>query len=201
MNDITPLAELQFDGGDKIRGYIGAAFFADYGIVTAVNSDKTVNVTHAVMMEYINGDPAPLTTTNNVEVLFPASASFGQTWPIAVGDGVLLIGLKNKLLKTQGVQIPQAPRSEHPHYVQDTLKAIPLQTVANPAFQINVDASGLAQIKNQAQSLYTILNNLISHISGLTTIPAVVGSPLTLAPTVIAQLSADSSALSALLKP
>ena len=132
MSDITQLAGLQYNLGDIIRQNINAAFIVDYGVVTAVNSDKTVNVTHSALLTYINGDIAKPTTTNNVEVLFPASASFGQTWPIAKGDGVLLVGLKNPVMTTEGIEAPTQPLSEYPHYVQDTLKAIPLQTVANP---------------------------------------------------------------------
>lgn len=163
-NPIDQNAGLQYNIGDIIRQNIGASFIVDYGIVTTVNSDKTVNVVHAVMMEYINGDAAPTTNTNNVEVLFPASASFGQTWPIAVGDGVLLVGLKNIVPSTSGITGPTSTISEYAHYVQDTMKAIPLQTVANPTFQFNVDETGLAQIKNQSKSLFTILDNVDAAI-------------------------------------
>jgi len=201
MSDaINQLAGLQYNIGDIIRQTIAQSFIVDYGIVKAVNSDKTVDVTHAVRGQYIDGTAVPLTVSTAVEVIFPGSASAAITWPIAVGDGVLLVGLKQFVSSTKGIAIPSQPPSDFPHYNQETLKAIPLQNISAPAFTISVDSSGLAQIKNTSKSLFTILNNIISHVSGLTTINCVVGSPVTLNPATIAQLTVDAADLALLLK-
>jgi len=202
MSDkINELAGLQYNLGDIIRQTIAASFIADYGIVKAVNSDKTVDVTHAVQGQYIDGTPASLTVTRGVEVVFPGSASFSQTWPTAVGDGVLLIGLKNYVQTTKGIQPPSGPPNEFPHYSQDTLKAIPLQNIASPAFTFAVDSNGLAQIKNATKSLYTILNNIITHLETFAGGNVVsLGAPLATSAAAITNLTADALDLAALLK-
>ena len=177
MSDsINELAGLQYNLGDIIRQTIASSFIIDYGIVKAVNSDKTVDVTHAVRGQYIDGTAVPLTVSTAVEVIFPGSASAAITWPISVGDGVLLVGLKQFVSSTNGIQIPSQPPSDFPHYNQETLKAIPLQNVASPAFTIAVDASGLLQIKNTSKSLFSILQELIQGIQGATYIPYPGGS-------------------------
>jgi len=166
---INELAGLQYNLSDIIRQTISNTYIVDYGIVKTVNADKTVDVTHAVQGEYIDGTPMSLTVTRSVEVIFPGSAGMAITWPIAVGDGVLLVGLKQFVKSTNGIAVPSNPPKEFPHYNQDTLKAIPLQNVTSPAFQFNVDASGLAQIKNASKSLFTILDSFDSHMSTLAT--------------------------------
>lgn len=176
MNNINELAGLQYNLGDIIRQTIASSFIVDYGIVKAVNSDKTVDVTHAVRGQYIDGTPVPLTVSTAVEVIFPGSASAAITWPIAVGDGVLLVGLKQFVSSTKGITVPSQPPSDFPHYNQETLKAIPLQNISAPAFTISVDSSGLAQIKNASKSLFSILQELIQGIQGATYIPYPGGS-------------------------
>jgi len=187
MSDsITVLAGLQYNQGDIIRQTIAASFIADYGIVKAVNSDKTIDVTHAVQGAYIDGTNMPVTVTRSVEVIFPGSSGMALTWPIAVGDGVLLIGLKQFVKATKSLNVPSgqigqnSPLKEFPHYNQDTLKAIPLQNVSSPKVSLTVDSSnnvllsnttaGLFQIKNSMQSLATLMSTLISDIISIQTV-------------------------------
>jgi phage gp45-like len=66
--------------------------------------------------------------------------------------------------------------------------------------RIELDNTGKIKIANETKNLKTILDGLIDHLAALTTIPAVVGTPLTLNPTVIANLNADKAALALLLK-
>ncbi len=208
--EINPLASFPYNDLDIIKSVIGATFFADYGIITKVNSDDTINVTHSALAVLINGTILPKTETYNVEVIYPASASFGQNWPLAVGDGVLLIGLKNYVDTTNGIIEPTEAPTAFPHYTQNTMKAIPLQSVTAPKITINVNgidleinntnAGGLIQIKNAAKSLETILENVLNHISGLTTINCVVGAPVTLSPASIALFTQDIADLKLLLK-
>ena len=194
MSDrITVLAGLQNNAVDVIRQTIALSFIADYGIVQTVNADKTVDVVHAVQGEYIDGTPMSPTVTRSVEVIFPGSASFAQTWPIAKGDGVLLVGLKNFVMTTKDIEAPQNPPKEFPHYSQDTIKAIPLQNVSSPVFQFNVDVNGLAQIKNASKSLFTVIDNFESHISALSTALATFTTGLNTG-TLVAQAAAMATA-------
>jgi len=66
--------------------------------------------------------------------------------------------------------------------------------------RVELDNTGKIKIANESKSLKTILDSLIDHLAALTTIPAAVGVPLTLAPTVITQLNADKADLALLLK-
>jgi hypothetical protein len=212
----TPLSELtglNYTQSDILRSIVNHAFIADYGIVKQVNSDKTIDVTHAIMGQLINGDSMPVTETRNIEVLFPASAAFGQSWPIAVGDGVLLIGLRDAVASTKGIQAPTAPPNEFLHYSQNTMKAIPLQKVSSPKVTINVTAGGnleiqntntggLIQVKNATKSLYTVLNNIITHLSTFAGGNVVsLGAPLATSAAAITQLTTDAADLAALLEP
>jgi hypothetical protein len=56
-----------------------------------------------------------------------------------------------------------------------------------------VDVQALIQIKNSAQSMKTLIDSLITVISGAYTIPTVPGNPATLDPAVIALLTAEQA--------
>jgi hypothetical protein len=66
--------------------------------------------------------------------------------------------------------------------------------------RIDLDAAGKIKISNDAKSLKSILDSLIVHLAALTTINCVSGSPVTLSPSVIAQLNQDKADLALLLK-
>jgi phage gp45-like len=65
---------------------------------------------------------------------------------------------------------------------------------------IYLDNNGLIQIENSSKSLYTILNNLISHIQSLAAGTCVSGAVLTSSPAAITNLTQDAADLAALLK-
>ena len=202
MSDpITVLAGLQYNQGDIIRQTIANTYIMDYGIVDTVNADNTIDVIHAVMGQYIDGTPVGQTVSRSIEVVPLGGANFSLLWPVKKGDGALLVGLKNAVQSTANIKPPTSPPGSFPHYTRDTLKAIPLQNVANAAFQINVDASGLAQIKNATKSLYTILNNIITHLETFAGGNVVsLGAPLATSAAAITNLTADALDLAALLK-
>ena len=195
---------------DIIHSIIDSSFFADYGIVSTVNSDDTINVTHATLPVYYDGNALEKRETYNVEVIYPAGYNMGIKWPIKVGDGVLLIGLKNYIESTNGILEPTDKPDVSVHYTQNTMKAIPLQSVTAPKITISTDGKdlsinntatlGLIQIKNAAKSLETILENILTHISGITTTNCVVGSPVVLNPATIALFTQDIADLKLLLK-
>jgi hypothetical protein len=157
--DFFPVSERQ-----KIQSILAESIIVDYGIVRSVTNNKTVDVEHAVRRVLMGGIQAePIVQdariTYGVELLFPSSASFSQSWTVAVDDGVLLVGLQNVLPTTEGLTESAQP-PEFWHYSSQTLKAIPLQAVnANSSVQFG-ENGGKAFLRNQAKSLYTLLDSL-----------------------------------------
>jgi hypothetical protein len=170
--DISGIAGYPYNLKDIILSNIGASFFADYGIIDAVNSDNTINVIHAAIPVSINGDVMDVNKTNNIEVLYPASTAFGMNWPLAKGDGVLLVGLKDYVDTTNGIVEPTEAPKVFMHYVQNTMKAIPLQSVTAPKITINAVGSDLEIINSNTGGLIKIANatkSLKTHLSMMET--------------------------------
>jgi hypothetical protein len=221
MSDtLTVLDFLNVSDRQKVQSILAESIIVDYGIVRNVINGKTVDVEHATRRVLMAGIQAPAVVqdariTYGVELLFPSSASFAQSWTVAVGDGVLLVGLQNVLPTTQGITESKQP-PEFWHYSAQTLKAIPLQAVSAEASVQFGEANGKAFLRNQAQSLYTILNSFMGHVKTLTTSALVAptsiiapngGGPCTgtvpalpLAASVISAMATDISNLAALLE-
>lgn len=167
MSDVKPLTILDFvslSDRQVIQSVLAEAIICDYGIVRKVTGNKIVDVEHAsrrVLMGGIQALPVVLDAriTYDVELLFPSSASFAQSWTVAEGDGVLLIGLQNLLPSTEGLTESAAP-SEFWHYSAQTLKAIPLSAVRTDAGVQFGELEGKAHLRNATQSLYTLLDSL-----------------------------------------
>lgn len=157
---------------DIIASIINSKFFMDYGTITSINSDKTVNVKHAVPMtpRYTPDgyDPkAHPTMSYNIEVLYIGSAAFSSSFELKVGDPVLLVGLKDFVEDTQNIS--GDPNTTFNHYNQNTLKALPLTGInPNAQAQINI-VNGLFQIKTQQMSLYKVISDLINAVLSLQT--------------------------------
>lgn len=207
MSDpLTSLDFLRFTDRQMILGVLAESIIADYGIVKAVTGNKTVDVEHVVRRVVMGGisaveKPLEARITQGVELLFPSSASFGQSWTVAPGDGVLLIGLQNMVTSTAGLTESSVP-AEFWHYSAQTMKAIPLQAIRSDSKVQFGEKDGKAFLRNQAQSLFTILNAIATHtkqiavdLQSATTIPAVVGSPLTFNPATIANFVTDATNL------
>lgn len=216
MSDVDGMKSLImnrfFDDQQLIKAVINGLFFSDYGTVTAVQeAEGTVTVEHAVRDVLITDEKntgLPPTITGGVEVLYPMSGAFGIKFPIAVGDGVLLVGLRNYLPSTDYTESSVPPVFQH--YTRNTLKAIPVRAFMDPTSRVEVDETGNTALtiagtgkysmKNDLQSLKTVLSTLIEHVRDLTTINCVPGSPVTLSPTTILNLSNDILALGQLLE-
>lgn len=157
---------------DLINSIINSKFMLDYGKIITVNSDKTVNVQHAVPMtlRYPPKDydsKAHPTTSYNLEVLYIGSSEFSSSFELKVGDPVLLIGLKDYIDDTQNIS--GDPNTTFSHYDQNTLKVLPLTGInSSSQTQINI-VNGLFQIKTQQMSLYKVISDLISAILSLQT--------------------------------
>ena len=153
------LEGMSLNDRDVVLSIINSRFIIDYGTILQDNGDGTVNVQHAVPMspKYPPNDWVPMTPTitNNVEALYLSGAQFSTSFTVTIGDPVLLVGLKDFVKNTKSLD--GQPLTVFNHYNQNTLKAIPLAgSNAMAIAQINV-VNGLLQIKNQAQSLATIL--------------------------------------------
>jgi len=131
---------------DIILSWASSLFMVDYGVVTKINSDKTIDVQHVVNPVSINGTVLPPYKTTSVEVMYPQSACFGAYWPINVGDVVLLLGTKDFVSKTADVtaDVTGVPPKIFSHYQQRNLKAIPLSGKSSKTqkVKIDIDADG-----------------------------------------------------------
>lgn len=168
MSDQKPaLSILDFLGiSDRqvIQSVLADALIADYGIVKAVRDNAVVDVEHAslrVLMGGIQAKPVTLDPriTYDVELLFPSSSGMAISWTIQPGDGVLLVGLQNVVPTVSGITAAQEP-PEFWHYSSQTLKAIPLSAIRTDAQVQFGELDGKAFLRNQSQSLYTLLDAL-----------------------------------------
>lgn len=118
------LAE-QYTDKDLIESILASFYIIDYGFITTINGDKTVNVTHAKRLKTTQGQSLAPTISKNIEVLTLSTAGLAIDFDIQQGDKVLLLGLKNYVEKTSGVTIATETR-EYLHYSRETMKAVPL---------------------------------------------------------------------------
>lgn len=108
-----------------IEAIVGNFFIIDYGFITKVNPDKTVNVTHAKRPKSVTGEDLREITTTNLEVLTIAGKGFSLNFDFQKGDKVLLLGLKNYIKKTGDVN--NATNTDtYLHYSRETMKVLPL---------------------------------------------------------------------------
>lgn len=165
MSDLAnPLNIFDFLGISQLQAFksiISDAFFADYGIVTAVHDQKTVDVKHAVLSVTRPGIVAEARVldalvTTGVEILWTSMGGLAITGTVKNGDPVLLIGLRDLLPSTQGLTAPAQP-PEFWHYAQQTMKAIPMSGMTTADVEFG-ELNGKAFLRNRAKSLYTLLN-------------------------------------------
>lgn len=109
---------------DFINSIVNSKYIVDYGIITQVNSDETVDVKHAMQLTLLTDEVLPYTLTPSVQVLWPSSSAFSMRYTLHIGDRVLLLGFKQLV---DDVDITEAGAVEaNYHYTRETLKAIPL---------------------------------------------------------------------------
>lgn len=122
MNTINGM---NYTDRDLIMSIVGNFYILDYGYITKVNQDKTVNVTHCTRLVNRNGEQMPVTTTKELEVLTISSGGFSMAFDYAPGDKVLLLGLKNIVKSTKDANQAE-PAVSYMHYTRETMKALPL---------------------------------------------------------------------------
>lgn len=110
---------------DFIESILNSYFIVDYGFITKVNADKTVNVMHAKKQTLKDGSELPATETLNIEVLTFSCKAISFNVDYAQGDKVLLLGLKDYVEKVSDVTKSESA-SVWIHYKRDNLKALPL---------------------------------------------------------------------------
>lgn len=123
---ITPSVYQAIGLTDKnvIESIINSYFFIDYGFVSEVNGDGTINVTHAKFLVGDTGQQLEATVTKNIEVLTFSTKGISFKYSITQGDKVLLLGLKNRVKNIKDVTIA-TQQSTPTHYSRDTIKAVP----------------------------------------------------------------------------
>lgn len=124
------------------------------------------------------------------------------TFPIAQGDTCLVLFNDRDITDWfSGGQVgpPPTPRA---HSFADAFGLVGVRSMANPIDDYDADKTCLrhgdtkvrlglkVNIENDVSSLLTVINGLISVIETIVTIPAAIGTPLTLNPASIAALEA-----------
>lgn len=179
------LSRLGVTERDLIESIIAEHFFADYGFVSAVSGGK-VDVRHAILPSVV-GKQLGETVSKSVELLFPSVAGFSLQFPVRVGDGVLLIGLRHYLNSTEA-QVPQTT-DVNLSYTQETLKAIPLGAINGSAgVVVEVSDDGVITLAKGSndKAVARVDDTAMSDASVdpsawpvLTALAALVGMPLT----------------------
>ena len=134
----TMMELTRFSERDMITGLLANFYILDYGFVSLVNADGTVNVTHAKRQETIEGVKLPETRTYRLEVLTLSGAGFSVKWDIQPGDQVLLLGLKDYIPRAAEVR-RSSEQEAFIHYTRDTMKAFPL-SVFNGEARVKIEA-------------------------------------------------------------
>ncbi len=154
----------------------------------------------------IGGQVLSLPQLLKVPVVFPATAATWLRLPVAAGDHVMIHCAEGSLDSwwlTGNEANPQIPAkfSLADAIATPGLHALPQAIIpkgadtsvelVNGSAWIEITALGKFKLTNGAVELLTVLDSILGHLIALTTIPAVVGTPLTLDPTVIAELTVD----------
>ncbi len=148
-----------------------------------------------------------------VPVVFPATATTWLRLPVKAGDPVMVHCSESSLDQwwvSGGEVDPEIPArfSLADAIATPGLHALPQAIVpkgapssvelVNGLAWLEITAEGRFKMTNGAVELLSLLDSILGHLITLTTIPAVPGTPLTLAPNVIIQLGIDKTKLQTL---
>lgn len=159
---MTTVQAMSLSEKDVITSIINSFYFVDYGYINQVNSDKTVNVTHANKTVMIDGTELNETITNNIEVLTVCGAGFAVSFDYKANDKVLLLGLKDYIPNVANVKKAEVP-SSFVHYDRATLKALPLCVFSDEAKVKMMIEEGKLTIESEAE---TIINAKKIELNG-----------------------------------
>ena len=130
---------LQTSEREYLDFLINSRVFLDYGIVTKVTGDTSVDVVHAGVEVLLDDTRLPETRTPDVELLWPSMGGLSVKGTVAVGDKVLLVGLKTYIPKVSDLKGAAVPAAFE-HYSRSTMKAIPLSAF-NSSASATIEAS------------------------------------------------------------
>lgn len=136
----TAMEYTSFSDRDLITGLLASFYILDYGFISKVNADGTINVTHAKRQVTTEDMELPETVSKNIEVLTLSGKGFSVQWDIQEGDQVLLLGLKDYIQQVAKVT-KSTKQDAFIHYTRDTMKALPLSIFNNQA-KVVVKAHG-----------------------------------------------------------
>lgn len=139
MNGNELVLAQKFTDRSLIEAVVNSYFILDYGIISKVNGDKTVNVTHAKIQELSDGTKLPALETKNLEVLTFSTAGFSVNPDVKEGDKVLLLGLKDYIPNVKEVKGAEN-QTAYLHYKRDGMKVLPL-CVFNADAKIKIEGS------------------------------------------------------------
>lgn len=143
---MTPLQGAQFTDRDLIEKIVESYYIVDYGFVSKVADNGTVDVVHAKKLVTMDGQELPETETHGIELLTLACGEFSIKLTPKVGDNVLLLGLKNYVEGTGKINHATA-NDVFLHYQQNTMKALPLAMFNDDAkIKIEIDGGNLALV-------------------------------------------------------
>lgn len=163
----------RFSDRDLITSVINTFYILDYGFVSTVNDDGTVDVTHAKRLKTRYGDSLDPTKTKSVELLTLSGKGFSINWDIKQGDQVLLLGLKDYIPSVEDVT-SATETTVYLHYTRETLKAFPLSvfndeakvTVSIEDGSIEMGAEGDLTADIQGDSSVTIEGDATDEVDG-----------------------------------
>lgn len=152
----------QYTERTLIESILASHYIVDYGYIKAVNTDKTVDVTHAKQLKTLDGESLKATVTKNVEVLTIAGGGFSLSFDYKKGDKVLLLGLKDYVPKVDDVT-SATETTAYLHYSRETLKAVPLcvfnsdakVTVKVESGSMKVDAKSKIELNGSSKQFVT----------------------------------------------
>jgi hypothetical protein len=181
MNDLHEILKDSFDYNfDRYS-------FCKTGIITAVNSDNTVNVKPSILKANPDGSVQEQPIIYNVQVCGQRTASASVTLPIAKGDQCLLLFTDESLDNWQQSKSSEAinPEDSRTHDVSDCICIVGLWqngkgdsvdyeslTIKNQNCKMVIKDNKVAIGTNTAE-LLQIVNDLMSVVSSITVTGAV----------------------------
>lgn len=184
-----------------VQGIVAEMFFCDPAIVQNVKgsgASQTVDVQLSSLAVDLDGNELDPQTIYGIEVVFPSGGGMSQSWTLKTGDIVILFGMRSLVPNTAQVSKPSKP-PEFWHYSPQTVKAFP-QSSANKGTVQFGELNGKAFLRNQAGSLYTIINTMNQALQSFTnsaaqsSITSGGSSPASLAAAIVALMAAFQTA-------
>lgn len=133
------LNSIKLTDKNLIEAVLNSYYIIDYGYISKVHADGTVDITHAKKLVMTDGTVLDGTITTKVQVLTLSLGALAIKVEYKKGDKVLMLGLKDMVEDVADVKQPEEPKG-YLHYSRSTMKALPF-CVFNEAAKITVEAA------------------------------------------------------------